>query len=316
MPPIAVAAKRVPLADGSGETIAADAFLTPLEGLKLGRLPSILGEPSPDRVAPIDGDVVRAEFVLNAPPLPLLGGTDELHHLFVGLRDFRTPLIVNGGHLVPGAPRAELVRMYVGAWPRPGVLRMFGGQQLAEGPEPVPAGADVWQAKRENFLLMSFKPDLVQEVLPQLAMAPAERPAQVRLAVADLNGKELAAAVNALGYARTRETSLAATRLMNTLSNQLHVPPQQSRQVAEELMDGNFVDPLGGEYVLAETPGEPAMWTSTAVVPQNRFMLTAAPEDFTLPALTWFKGLRGDLRLDDAELAAHVEIELAKSAVP
>ena len=58
------------------------------------------------------------------------------------------------------------------------------------------------------------------------------------------------------------------------------------------------------------------MWTSTALAPQNRFLLTAPPEDFQLPALTWFKGLRGDLRLERRELPAHVEIDMAKSAVP
>lgn len=316
MPPIGVGVQRVPLADGSGETMAADIVATPLEGLKLGRLPDILGEPSPDRVAPIEGDVVRAEFVLKAPPLPLLGGDNELHHLFVGLRDFRTPLIVERGHVAPGAPRAELVRMYVGAWPKPGMLKLLARPQLAEGPEVVPAGPDAWQAKRDDFLLMSFKPDLVREVLPQLAMAPAVRPAQVWVDVADLHDKQLAGAVNALGYARARETSVAACRLMNTLANQLHVSRESCHDVAEQLMNGKFVDPLGGDYELVTTPGETPVWTSTALAPQDRFLLTQPPDNFTLAALTWFKGLRGDLRLEDNDLAAHVDLDMAKSAVP
>jgi hypothetical protein len=318
MPPIGVAVQRVPLADGSGETLAAEVVATPLDGLKLGRLPETLGEPSADRVAPVAGDVIRAEFVLEAPSLPLLGGSDELHHLFLGVRDFRTPLVVDAGHVVPGAPPAELVRMYVGAWPRPGLLRLAAGRQLAEGPDPIPAGpnADGWQAKSDEFLLMSFKPDLVQEVLPQLAMQPAARTAQVWIEVADLTDKQLAGAVNAFGYGRARETSLAACRLMNTLANQLHVPREQCRVVAEQLMDGAFVCSLGGEYELVATPGELPVWTSTAVAPQNQFLLTAPPADFTLPALTWFKGMRGDLRLEPTELSAHVEIDMAKSAVP
>ena len=168
MPPIAVGIQRIPLTDGSGETMSADVVATPLEGLKLGRLPDILGEPSGERVGPVDGDVVRLEFVLDEPPLPLLGGSDELHHLFIGVRDFRTPLVVERGRVGPGAARAELVRMYVGAWPKPGMLSMFAGPQTADGPNPAPAGPDAWQAKKDDFLLMSFKPDLVQEVLPQL----------------------------------------------------------------------------------------------------------------------------------------------------
>jgi hypothetical protein len=316
MPPIAVGIQRIPLTDGSGETMSADVVAAPLEGLKLGRLPDILGEPSGERVGPVDGDVARLELVLDEPPLPLLGGSNELHHLFVGIRDFRTPLVVERGRVGPGASRAELVRMYVGAWPKPGMLSMFAGPQTADSPAPAPAGADGWQAKKDDFLLMSFKPDLVQEVLPQLEMTPAVRPAQVWVNVTDLTGKQLLTAVNALGYQRTRETSVAACRLMNSLANQLHVPREQCLGLAEQLMDGQFVCALGGEYQLVDVPGGLPTWTSTAIVPQNRFLLTEAPADFMLPALTWFKGLRGDLTLQETELSAHVEIDMAKSAVP
>ncbi len=316
LPPIGVAVQRFPHPDGNSETLTADVIASPLSGVKLGRLPDILGDPAAERVTPIAGDVMRMEVVLKASPLPLLGGGDELHHLFVGLRDFRSPLVVRQGGIRPGAPPAELVRMYVGAWPKPGLLKIFSGPQLAEGLEPTPAAQDAWQARRDEFLLMSFKPDLIQEVLPQLAVEPAPRPAQVWLNVDDLTGKELATAVNALGYARTRESAVAAARLMNTLVNQLHVAPADARTVAERLVDGTFECPLGGEYALVELADGQAAWTSTALAPQNQFLLTEAPADFQLPALTWFKGLRGDLRLVDDELAAHVEINMAKSAVP
>lgn len=318
MPPIAVGIKRAPLADGSGETMAADVFAAPLEGLKLGRLPDILGEPSTERVAAIGGDVIRAEFVLKASPLPLLGGGDEPHHLFVGVRDFRSPLVVERGRIAPGAAPAELVRMYVGAWPKPGLLKVFAGPAQADGPELIPAGNnnEGWQAKRDDFLVMSFKPDLVREVLPQLRMEPAPRPGQIWIDFADLTGKQLAPTISALGYGRARETSLSACRLMNTLANQLHVPREKCREAAEGLMDGKFVCALGGQYELVAQPGGLPAWTSTALAPQNRFLLTAPPEDFELPVLTWFKGLRGDARLAESELSAHVEVDMAKSAVP
>jgi hypothetical protein len=314
-PPVAVGVVRTPLPDGRGETMSADVVATPLEGLKLGRLPDILGEPSDQRVAPIAGDVVRGEVVLAKSPLAIFGGGDELHHLFAALRDFRSPLVVERGRVGPGAAPSELVRMYVGAWPKPGLLRMFSGPELADGAEPIPAGQG-WQAKREDFLLLSFKPDLINEVLPQLTMTPAARPSQAWVDVDNLSDKQLTPAVNALGYMRARETSIAACRLMNTLANQLHVPREACRETAERLMDGRFVCPLGGEYQVAEVPNGQPMWTSTALAPRNQFLLTEPPEDFTLPVLTWFQGLRGDLRLEPGELAAHAEIDMAKSAVP
>jgi hypothetical protein len=157
---------------------------------------------------------------------------------------------------------------------------------------------------------------LVREVLPQLEMVPTEHPAQLWIDVADLNGKELTAALNALGYMRARETSVAASRLMNTLANQLNVPRAECRAVAETLMDGKFVCALGGEYELVESPGGEPMWTSSAIQPQNRFMLTAPPADFNFALLSWFRGLRAEARFDQEAINAHVEIDMAKSAIP
>jgi len=312
-PPVAVAIQRTPLADGTGETMAIDVLVTPLDDVKLGRLPDALGEPSDQRLAPVEGDLIHAEFVLDAV-LPI--GPAEPHHLFLGVRDFRAPLVVERGRLVAGAPPAELVRMYVGTWPKPGIVRLFLGEAPAEGPEPAPGPRETWQAKRDDFLLISFKPQVVEEVLPQLRMQPAAQPAQAWIDVADLVGAELSRAVNALGYMRSRETSVAACRLMNTLANQLHVPRESCREVAERLMDGRFVCPLGGEYGLFEVPENLPVWTSSALGPENRFLLTEPPADFELPLLSWFKGLRAEARLVEDEISAHVEIDMAASAVP
>lgn len=311
-PPIAVAVQRKTLADGSGETLSADVLSTPLADVKLGRLPDMLGEPSSERVGPVEGDLIRAELVLNAP-LPLAAA--EPHHLFLGVRDFRSPLVASQGKLSPGAPPAELVRMYLGAWPRPGLTRLFLQGQPADGPEPTPAAQDAWQAKRDDFLLMSFKPDLIREVLPQLEIVAVE-PAQAWLDVRDLTGTELSGTISALGYMRSREASVAACRLMNTLVNQLRVSAAEALDAAQQLMDGQFICPLGGEYELVEVSEGGAAWTSSALAPENRFLLTAPPEDFELPLLTWFKGLRGSLRLEKDELSAHVEIDMAALAVP
>jgi hypothetical protein len=303
------------MADGAGETLVAEVLATPLNDVKLGRLPTTFGPPSSERLAPIAGNVVSAEAVLDSP-LPFGANADEPNHMFLGIRDFRTPLVVDNGSVAPGAAPAELIRMYVGAWPKPGILRLFMGDALAQGEQPVPGAQSTWQAKRDDFLLISFKPDLVREVLPQLQMVPTENPAQLWIDVADLSDKQLAATVNAFGYMRARETSVAASRLMNTLANQLNVPRAECQAVAETLMDGKFVCPLGGEYALVEVAGGEPMWTSSAIQPQNRFMLTAAPADFQFALLTWFKGLRAEARLDKEAINAHVEIDMAKSAIP
>jgi len=313
MPPITVSLKRVP--NDQGETLTIDALLTPVAGFKLGKLKESLGQPSDQQLAPVAGDVVSAQAVLNIS-VPLLGGEKQPHLLFGALQDFRSPLVVERGAVVPGAAPAELVRGYLGAWPRPGLLQMFAGSTPPAGEKPEQANGEIWQAKSDEFFLLSFKPEVVQQVLPQLAFEPAERPAQIRLKIEDLTGKQLAQTVNAFGYKRARETSVAASRLMNALANQLQVPRDECRTFAERLVDGQFVCPLGGEYQLFAPDRGLETWASTALPSENRHLLTEVPEDFQLPLLTWFRGLHGDLALDDESLRVHLEVEMAETTVP
>lgn len=315
MASIAAAIHRTPRQDSGGETMSIDLLLAPLGEMKLGSVAGMLSEPSNQQLRPVEGDVMAMQAVLDIP-VPLAGGESQPHHLFGGLRDFRSPLAVRQGTLVPDATPTELIRGYLGAWPRPGLLEAILGPMRPSGNEPEQVGQQMWQAKQDDFFLLSFKPEVIQQVLPQLALEPAERPAQVRLRIDDLTGKQLAATVNALGYMRARETSVAASRLMNTLANQLHVPPDACRALAERLVDGKFVCALGGKYQLVESQPGMQVWTSSALPPRNRFLLTEVPEDFQLPLLTWFRGLQGDLKLADGSLTVHLEIEMTADAVP
>jgi len=295
--------------------MAIDALLTPIAGLKLGKFKESLGEPSDQQLAPVVGDVISAQAVLNIS-VPLIGGEKQPHLLFGALQDFRSPLVVQRGAVMPGAAPSELVRGYLGAWPRPGLLHMFAGSAEPQGAAPELVGGDIWQAKKEDFMLLTFKSDVAEQVLPQLAFEPAVRPAQIRLKIEDLTGKELAKTVNAFGYKRARDTCVAASRLMNSLANQLHVPRDECRAFAERLVDGQFVCPLGGKYQLFAPDLGLETWASTALPSDNRNLLTEVPDDFQLPLLTWFRGLQGDLGLDNESLRVHLEIEMAEVAVP
>jgi hypothetical protein len=120
---------------------------------------------------------------------------------------------------------------------------------------------------------------------------------------------------------------------MNSLTTQLHVPPEDSRAVAERLVGGQFVCPLGGEYQLLEsgepataggerdehlpTPGARRLWASTAVTPENRFLLTEIPADYQMPLMNWFRGLEAEVVRDDAAdaLALHAELDMVHQEI-
>ena len=94
---------------------------------------------------------------------------------------------------------------------------------------------------------------------------------------------------------RARDTSASGSRFMNSLTTQLHVPPENARTLAEALVGGKFACPLGGEYVLVDPglaasaaaerakrrrtprprraslqrPGDRKLWASTATPPRK-----------------------------------------------
>jgi hypothetical protein len=321
LPPVAAAVHRDQAADGSSQQISVDVFAQGALRQSMGKIGTSLGQPASSRVRPVAGDLLAVDAVVDFPP-PWGTGDGSQQHLFGALRDFRSPLVVKQGNIRPATTPTELIRGYLGAWPKPGLLAWLTGEQLAADGEPqpidpqIPLGGEIWQAKQDDFLLISFKPDVVQQVLPQLAMEPAEQPGQLWVELQDLTGSQLSETVSAIGYMRTRETSAAGSRMMNSLANQLHVPRHQCREIAERLIDGKFVCPLGGSYRLFEPKRSLEVWASSALPEANRFLLTEVPDDFQLPLLDWFRGLRGELRLDDRSLHAHLEIRMTDAALP
>ena len=318
MPPLAMAVSRSQSVDDV-VTMSAEVLIEPTTGYKALEKPLswVSPQPAAQRLQAIEGDVVSLEIVSGG----LLDNSqnEEPVHVFAGLRDFRSPLVVNSGRIVPDGPPAELIRGYLGTWPRPGLLSRFASPQLSEQPQEVGGGPIIgpnWQAKRDDFLLLSFKPSVINQVLPQLQVVEAERPAQVWLAIDDLTGKQLSDTVNMFGYMRTREACVSACRLMNSLANQFRIERAQCRELAERLVDGTFVCPLGGEYQLYAPERDLEVWVSTALPAENRFLLREVPEDYQLPLLKWFRGVHADLTSTGVQLKAHVELEMAADAVP
>ncbi len=315
MPPIGATLHRTLGEQGAPETVVIDVYAQGKIRQKLGKIATWLGQPSQERMQPVLGDLLALEAVVEFPA-PLADGDRAEHHLFGALRDFLSPLVVKSGTVWPGVPPAELVRGYLGAWPKPGLLALFTDREVVIGAEPVPCGHEMWQARLEDFLLISFKPEVIRQVLPQINLIPAERPSQLWVRLEDLTNTLMAENVNAFGYMRTRATSAAGSRMMNALANQLHIPRNECREVAERLVDGKFVCPLGGKYQLYVPQRGLEVWISSALPESNRFLLTEVPNDYRLPVLSWFRGLTGDLCLDEQSLSAHLEIKMTEAALP
>jgi hypothetical protein len=323
--PIAVALKRSDKPDENGfDHITADVRIAPYSQMPIARWPNMLGPAASVRVAPIAGDVISLELIVDALGEPV--------HLFGGLRDFQSPLVVREGEVKADVPISEFVRGYVGGWPRPHLLDRFLGRPAGEFDDDGIARTaglfDLWLRRADDFFLFSFQRDILLDVGRQLAMVETDKPAQIRLRIDDLHDKQIADAVTAYGYSRARDASASGSRFMNSLTTQLHVPPTDARAVAENLIAGKFDCPLGGDYKLvapesgevasatgraSETLPDPTarlLWASTATTPENRFLLTVIPADYTMPLMNWFRGLNADVGRTNDELKLHAELDM------
>jgi hypothetical protein len=116
--------------------------------------------------------------------------------------------------------------------------------------------------------------------------------------------------LNDLAYARTRETSLGNLRLLHALDQQLHVPPAACREAAEFLLGAKLICPLGGKYVLSNSPDEPPHWTSTMLgrAEPGGFLKVHAPQGYQAPPLSWFRGLDLEATMTEKTISAHADI--------
>ena len=288
--PLLIAIKRYALDNRGGERIAFDAFITPMNDFKYRVLMSVLGEPSKHRLVPPRDNVVSIDAALR-------GGTwfssVPPHRLFVGVQD----------HLPLAQPRptdvlkllqiARTAPGYLGAWPKPGFLDLLPGGLSGtpddEGFSMLPFGLTRWQGR--GFSVLSLDEKLLAAASRQLGFVEEDEPAQIRVRVSDLSQAKFRGWLNALGYERARQISVANMRFISILTQQLQVPAADARQVAEGLLDAKLVCALGGEYELVQHGGA-GIWQSTAWPAEIDYEL---PADYVTPPLDWFRGLEARL---------------------
>ncbi|WP_145248102.1 hypothetical protein [Aeoliella mucimassa] len=294
------------------ERIAIDVHLQRYSVSNLASFAKKLGDPSPARLAPIAGDVAAAEVVLTG-----MMGSNEPLHLFAGLRDGPVPLVVERGSLELATSIMDGIEGYIGSYPKPQFLeRMLPVRMSPYDSQGYSRGVglfDLWFRRTDDFLLISFKQNVLFEVGNQLAMVPAERPAQAWVMLRDLVGTKYEQVVTSYAYARTRDTSASGSRFMNSLLEQLHVAPPAAHELANELVGGEFICPLGGEYQLMATPAGREVWASTAAAPNNLFLLTEIPPGYQFPLLTWFRGMTAELLRDEDTLTLSMLVDISKA---
>jgi hypothetical protein len=303
MDPVVAGIQREALPGGKLERVVLDVQAAPLSQRHSDMLAEWLGPPTDQRLAPIPGDVVAFDAVMR--------GAKGGYHLFGALRDADPSIAMDlRASLIMRlfASQLEGLQGYLGAWPDPGLLRILGGLRDVPVDRAGYSRLLTGLTRRQfnDFTLLSFHPEVLAQISPQLRFEKAERPAQVWIRADDLAKSKIAPLLNAYGYRQSRQIVLGNTRFMNMLIEQLHVPAPDARAVAERLLHAKLLDPLGGQYELREPSGGQKAWTSTSLA--DAANSKEPPADYQFPALNWFRGIQLELTTESGLLAAHGEV--------
>ena len=120
-----------------------------------------------------------------------------------------------------------------------------------------------WRLLLGQFTLLSYHPEVLAQIAPQLRFEKSDNPSQLRAHVADLSGTNLAQWINQQGYKSAARMSQGNERLLALLAEQFRVPDGRCLTVAQTVLAGRLVDPLDGQFELAAVPGGGRQWVST-----------------------------------------------------
>jgi hypothetical protein len=310
MDPLLIGIQRTALDAAGRERIVIDGNISPLDEGKYGWLFSILGPPTRQMVTPAAGDVVSVQAAVRGgvllPRIPP-------HQLFLGIQDIPPLSSTPTAGLLQTLNLLRATPGYLGSWPAAGFLDILPFNLGGTVPDPngfsrLPLG--LWRRQGGGFSVLSFDPQLLADVTPQLRVVDSEIEAQLRVHVEDLSQSRIRPWIETLYYSRGLAASAGNSRFLTLLSQQLQVPIEDARGTAEQLLDAKLVCPLGGDYQLVEDlNGGLRTWRSTAWANPGS---TTVPEDFEAPLLKWFRGLDAHLTKLGDSVTTRVELDMQR----
>jgi|GEM_PF-489783 len=311
---------------GPRERIVIDLHIMPIPQQQMGFIMQFLGNPTQQRAAPVPGDLFSLEVYMKGIFVAPQNGQST--HTIVGLRDIAVPWEVQQNDGIIGQIIAPLrqsdIQLYGAAWPYPGILGYLGAKtEIAYDAEGfadlgvanafgIP-GQTVWQRVAGTLTVLSWRREVINDIIRQFQIVETERPAQIWLHVSDVANAQARDFLNAQGYMRARQITSGNLRLMHLLNTQYGLPFGEARKSAEELVQGKLLDPLGGQYELAVDPGMLPVWRSTAWNGETGKLLTKVPPEFVSPPLGWFRGLDAEVMILPTELNGRIEVEMQRS---
>ena len=318
--PVVVSIKRVPSASSQGkmEHIVIDARMAPLSRNNRETLLKHVGPPLATKMAPVPGNFASFEF-------------SSADNFFFGALRNEVPSAVPGEQSRPFQQLAseilsgivlkdrqaligDLLAGYLGYVGQPGVLlktwdMVFLQRDDVNGYSRGPGGT--WRRHFGPFTLYSRQRGILDQVSPQLGFVNTDYSAQLRIDIGNPLTARIAPTLNHLGWLRTCDTSRGNLRLLHDLQMQFHINGEECKEVAEQLLGGELICPLKGQYVYQSygNTADMGRWRATALdtADHNAPGVAGRNAPFLAPPLNWFRGGKLDALLSDDAISIHAE---------
>jgi hypothetical protein len=158
--------------------------------------------------------------------------------------------------------------------------------------------------------VIALKRNVLKRAARHRKIVDAERPAKIRIRIADLADTKFADVVQAEGYVRARRVSAGNVYLLGTLTSQLHVPADKAKATAETLLGAALACPLEGRYELTKGFDLAKRWRSTQWEEESLNQVAAVPKEFRAPLVDWFAGALIEFDIDNTSITTHIELDV------
>lgn len=160
---------------------------------------------------------------------------------------------------------------------------------------------------QDGLTAVAMDSELRGDVLGNMGQESVDNPPKVRMHMGSLAGSQVEPYIQAYTFMQSRRVSAENARFLTDLTRWLNLPPEESRQTIENVLDVRLSCPLGGDYRFEQVQGQ-SYCSGTAWDPESLYQLRRPPESWKFPFLDWLRGL--DLRFDLDQNTLHANVEL------
>ena len=273
----------------SDSRLFVDARVAPFARANFERTKSYFGPLDNVRFAPVPGDCVQAQAILNNARL-LMGVRNDIPYQGPTGRPVRDIL---------GGIFGNDIGMYFGTTNETGFLGLLGTFGIAPVGPPadytIHSRPDIDMRYRdEHIRLFSFQPEIPPQVQPYLTYELAPSPQHAWISIDNPIGAPIGRRINDMCYAMSARTSLHNLVTLQTLVQQLGVAPSNAMAFFEAHSAVKMASPIGGQYVYQPLAPGMGFWTDSALGTANMRNLgwfsVRAPHGYLAQPWNWFYG--------------------------